>query len=202
MGINAIHQCSNGDPMITIYMWYWFAHYQVKFLVRQPCHLPPGFPDSFPLLNSYLGCYKLRASSQDFLWPASRPVDSPAALSRQPWAMSVSRAISHGYTSDSFGLHSGSASLIRQGDYCATKPPTLCPTINRVWLTIVARYHTLQFTWYKFPYFTEIIGKNIACYFGSRISSKIPSRISASVSKISACCGPLGSKLIFQSTSS
>ena len=38
-----------------------------------------------------------------------------------------------------------------------------------------------------FPYFTEIIGKNIAWDFGSWISSKI----SASASKISACCGPL-----------
>ena len=88
-------------------------------------------------------------------------------------------------------LHSGSASLIHQGDYRVAKPPTLDPTINRVWLTTVARCRTLQFTWYKFPYFTEIIGKNIAWDFGSRISSKISARISASASKISACCGPL-----------
>ena len=42
-----------------------------------------------------------------------------------------------------------------------------------------------------FPYFTEIIGKNIAWDFRSRISSKISARTSASASKISACCGPL-----------
>ena len=41
-----------------------------------------------------------------------------------------------------------------------------------------------------FPYFTEIIRKYIAWDFGSRISSKILAQISASASKISACCGP------------
>ena len=45
--------------------------------------------------------------------------------------------------------------------------------------------------WDYFPYFTKIFGKNIAWDFGSRISSKNSARISASATKISACCGPL-----------
>ena len=44
----------------------------------------------------------------------------------------------------------------------------------------------------------EIIGKNIAWDFGSRISGKISARISAPASKISACCGPLGNEIQFR----
>ena len=48
-----------------------------------------------------------------------------------------------------------------------------------------------------FPYFTKIFGKIIAWDFGSRISSKNSARISASATKISACCGPLGMYIVY-----
>ena len=67
------------------------------------------------------------------------------------------------------GLHSGTASLIHQGDCCAAKLPTLDPSINRVWLTTVARCRTLQFTWYIYVFYGNN-RKNIAWDFGSRIS--------------------------------
>ena len=84
MGINVIHQCSNDDPMITIYTWYLICTLPGEISCSTAVSSSSWFSwfllGLFPLLNSYLGCYKLRASSQDSL----RPVYSPAALSQQP----------------------------------------------------------------------------------------------------------------------
>ena len=78
-----------------------------------------------------------------------------------------------------------------QGDYCATKPPALDPTIDhRSSPRRVAHCNSRDISF-------RILRKNIAWDFGSRISSKISARISASASNISACCGPLASSDIY-----
>ena len=124
--------CSTAVSSSSGFSWLVSLAEFLSWLLQTPCFLPRFFEACLEacLLAS---CRK------------SAAVSDAGEQGYQPWLY--------------FGLHSGSASLIRQGDYCTTKPPALDPTINRVWLTIVARCHTLQFTWYKFPYFTEIIGK-------------------------------------------
>ena len=142
----------NGDPLIII------KFYMYVVLI---CTLPGEISCStavssfsgfswflfglLPLLKSHLGCYKFSASSWDSLRPACLEACLLASCLKSAVASDVSRAIASWLY---LRLHSGSVSLVCQGDYCAAKPPTLDPTIiNRMWLTTVARCRTLQFAW-------------------------------------------------------